>query len=116
MPAKKFIPIEIKTNTPENIFQDNKLELSKTIIDAIAFAIKYKRKRVDFALIIVKGLLVITLSIDSKEFVDLLEQNIENLIEFEEYEHCALASKLKSKIQKNELQLQVQESGSSKTN
>ena len=107
MPAKKFIPIEIKTNTPENIFQDNKLELSKTIIDAIAFAIKYKRKRVDFALILVKGLLVITLSIDSKEFVDLLEQNIENLIEFEEYEHCALASKLKYKIQKNELQLQV---------
>ena len=100
MPAKKFIPIEIQTDKPENIFQDNKLELSKTIIDAIAFALKYKRKRVDFALIIVKGILVITLSIDSKEFTQLLDENIQTLVEYEEYEICALALKLKNKINK----------------
>jgi len=66
--------------------------------------------------------LVITLSIDHREYLDLLEQNIENLLEFEAYEDCALAVKLQKKInkklQKDELQLhpQVQESGSSKAN
>jgi hypothetical protein len=120
MATKRFKPIEIETDNPATIFNDYKLELSKAIIHAVDFGLRNKKKKVDFAYIIIKGLLVITLSIDSKEYVDLLEQNIENLIEFEEYEDCALAMKLKNKInknlQKNELQLQVQESGSSKTN
>jgi hypothetical protein len=120
MATKRFKPIEIETDNPATIFNDYKLELSKAIIHAVDFGLRNKKKKVDFAFIIIKGLLVITLSIDSKEYVDLLEQNIENLIEFEEYEDCALAMKLKNKInknlQKNELQLQVQESGSSKTN
>jgi hypothetical protein len=120
MATKRFKPIEIQTDNPATIFNDYKLELSKAIIHAVDFGLRNKKKKVDFAFIIIKGLLVITLSIDSKEYVDLLEQNIENLIEFEEYEDCALAMKLKNKInknlQKNELQLQVQESGSSKTN
>jgi len=120
MATKRFKPIEIETDNPATIFNDYKLELSKAIIHAVDFGLRNKKKKVDFAFIIIKGLLVITLSIDSKEYLDLLEQNIENLIEFEEYEDCALAMKLKNKInkklQKNELQLQVQESGSSKTN
>jgi len=115
---KRFNPIEIETDNPATIFQEHKLELSKAIIHAIDFAITNKRKKVDFALIVVKSILVITLSIDNREFLDLLEQNIENLVEFEEYEDCALAVKLQKKInkklQKDEVHLQ--ESGSSKAN
>jgi hypothetical protein len=122
MATKRFKPIEIETDNPATIFNDYKLELSKAIIHAVDFGVRNKKKKVDFAFIVIKGILVITLSIDSREYVDLLEQNIENLIEFEEYEDCALAMKLKNKInkklQKDELQLQpqVQESGSSKAN
>ena len=120
MARKRFKPIEIETDNPATIFNDYKLELSRAIIHAVDFGVRNKKKKVDFAYIVIKGILVITLSIDSREYIDLLEQNIENLIEFEEYEVCALGVKLKDKLnkklQKNELQLQVQESGSSKTN
>lgn len=118
MAIKRFKPINIQTDNPSTIFNEYKLELSKAIIHAVDFGVRNKKKKVDFAYIVVKLSLVITLSIDSVEYVDLLEQNIENLIEFEEYEDCALAIKLKNKInkklQKDELQLQ--ESGSSKAN
>lgn len=120
MATKRFKPIEIETDNPATIFQDYKLELSKAIIHAVDFGFRNKKKKVDFAFIVIKSILVITLSIDSREYIDLLEQNIENLIEFEEYEDCALAMKLKNKInkklQKDELHVQVQESGSSKAN
>ena len=120
MATKRFKPIEIETDNPATIFTDYKLDLSKAIIHAVDFGVRNKKKKVDFAYIVIKGILVITLSIDSREYIDLLEQNIENLIEFEEYEVCALGVKLKDKLnkklQKDELQLQVQESGSSKTN
>jgi hypothetical protein len=102
MPVKKFTPIKIKSDQPDTIFQTYKLELAKAIIAAIDYAVKYKRKRVEFANIIVRGMLVITLSVDYREFIDLLEKNIEYLIEFEEYEDCALAVKLKEKLSKLE--------------
>lgn len=122
MATKRFKPIEIETDNPATIFNDYKLELSRAIIHAVDFGVRNKKKKVDFAFIVIKGILVITLSIDSREYIDLLNQNIENLVEFEAYEECALAMKLKNKInkklQKDELQLQpqVQKSGSSKTN
>ena len=100
MTRKRFKPIEIKAENPATIFQDYKLELSRAIIHAIDFGVRNKKKKVDFAYIVVKGILVITLSIDHREYLDLLEQNIENLIEFEEYEDCALAVKLQKKINK----------------
>jgi uncharacterized protein YfbU (UPF0304 family) len=60
--------------------------------------LKSKKKRVDFAQVIVKEFLVVTLSIDSREFGDLLEENLQTLIDFEEYETCALVMKLKDKL------------------
>ena len=118
MATKRFKPIEIETDNPATIFNDYKLELSRSIIHAVDFGVRNKKKKVDFAYIVIKGILVITLSIDSREYIDLLEQNIENLIEFEEYEVCALGVKLKDKLNKKlqKDELQVQKSGSSKTN
>ncbi len=50
-----------------------------------------------------KEILVITLSIDSREFTDLLEENLQTLIDFEEYETCALAVKLQNKMNKQKV-------------
>jgi hypothetical protein len=44
--------------------------------------------------------IVITLSIDSREFTDLLEEQLQILIDFEEYESCALVVKLQNKLNK----------------
>jgi DNA modification methylase len=59
-----------------------------------------KRKKIDFAEINVKDILIIALSIKSDEFSGLLNDNLKILEEVEEYELCALALKLKNKIDK----------------
>jgi len=48
--------------------------------------------------VIINDILVITLSIDSREFADLLDEQLQTLIDFEEYETCALLMKLKEKL------------------
>jgi len=95
---RKFEPIQITAEEPSDIFQTHRREISKAIVDGIDYGIKYKKKRVDFAQVLIKNLLVITLSIESREFIDLLEENLQTLIDFEEYESCALAVKLKDKL------------------
>lgn len=98
MPRKKFIPIKINTENPSDIFDSHRLEISKAIINGIDYGLKNNKSKVDFANITIKGILVVTLSIDKREFLDLIEDNLKTLIEFEEYETCALAVKLKNKI------------------
>lgn len=98
MPRKKFIPIKINTEDPSDIFNTHRLEISKAIINGIDYGLKNNKSKVDFANITIKGILVVTLSIDKREFLDLIEDNLKTLIEFEEYETCALAVKLKNKI------------------
>ncbi len=98
MPRKKFIPIKIDTENPSDIFDSHRLEISKAIINGIDYGLKNNKSKVDFANITIKGILVVTLSIDKREFLDLIEDNLKTLIEFEEYETCALAVKLKNKI------------------
>lgn len=95
---RKFQPIKLYTDTPEDIFKEHQRDISKAIINAVEYGVKTKKKKVDFAQIIMKEVLVITLSIDSREFKELLEENLQTLIEFEEYETCALAVKLKDKL------------------
>lgn len=95
---KKFEPIQIVAEEPSDIFQTHKQEIAKAIINGIDYGLKYRKKRVDFAQVLVKNLLVITLSIDSREFLDLLNENLQTLVEYEDYESCALAVKLKDKI------------------
>jgi hypothetical protein len=47
--------------------------------------------------------IVITLSIDSREFTDLLEEQLQILIDFEEYESCAMVVKLQNKLNKQKV-------------
>ena len=96
---KRFKPIQINADEPSDIFEINKLELAKAIVEGIGHGIRTKKKRVDFAKVLIKEIIVITLSIDSREFTELLDEQLQILIDFEEYETCALAVKLKNKLE-----------------
>jgi len=95
---RKFEPIEIEVDNPTEVFQSHRQQISKAIVEGVDYGIKYKKKRVDFAKVIVNDVLVITLSIDSREFSDLLDEQLNTLVEYEEYETCALLVKLKDKL------------------
>ena len=95
----RYTPIQIHANEPSDIFEINKLELAKAIVEGIEHGIRNKKKRVDFAKVLIKEIIVITLSIDSREFTELLDEQLQILIDFEEYETCALAVKLKNKLE-----------------
>jgi len=95
---KKFVPLELETQKPEDIFQDYKRDLSKKIIEAIEYGVNNDKKQVLFAKIYINGIICVSLSVNHMEYLEILEQNIENLIEFEEYETCALAVKLKETL------------------
>ena len=96
---KRFKPIQINANDPSDIFESHRKEISKAIVEGISFGIRNKKKRVDFAKVLIKEVIVITLSIDSREFTDLLDEQLQILIDFEEYETCALVVKLKNKLE-----------------
>ena len=100
MPKYKFTPIQLYTDKDVDIFEKNEIEISKAIIHAIDYGIKYNKPVVDFAEIVLKQAFTITLSIESSQFKDLIEQNLQTLLKYEEYELCALCVKLKNKLKK----------------
>ena len=100
---KRYKPIQIHANEPSDIFEINKLELAKAIVEGIEHGIRNKKKRVDFAKVLIKEIIVITLSIDSREFPELLEEQLQVLVDFEEYESCALVVKLQDKLNKQKI-------------
>jgi hypothetical protein len=100
---KRFKPIEINADEPSDIFENNRRELAKAIVDGVAYGLRTKKNRVDFAKVLIKEVIVITLSIDSREFTDLLEEQLQILIDFEEYESCAMVVKLQNKLNKQKV-------------
>lgn len=98
----KFKVLEINTTNPQDIFETHRKEISKAIIEAIAYGTEKKRRKVTFAKVTVGGFVCISLSVDKKEFIELIDENIKTLIEYEEYEICALGQQIKSKIESNE--------------
>lgn len=100
---KRYTPIEITANDPSDIFETNRKELAKAIVEGIEFGLRNKKNRVDFAKVLIKEIIVITLSIDSREFTDLLEEQLQTLIDFEEYESCAKVVKLQKKLNKQKV-------------
>jgi len=107
MKAKKgkFSPIEIDVNDPKDVFEAHREKIAKAIVQAINANFNTRKKTVDFARIIIKGLLVITLSIDRREFKDLLDEQLQTLIDFEDYESCALIMKIKEKYNQKPVKL-----------
>ena len=102
---KKFNPIEIHVTDPKDVFEVHREEIAKAIVLAINSNFNTRKRNVDFAQIIIKGFLVITLSIDKREFEDLLEEQLNTLVEYEDYETCALIMKLKEKYNKKPVKL-----------
>ena len=102
---KKFTPIELHVKDPKDVFEVHREVIAKAIVLAINSNFNTRKKNIDFAQIIIKGFLVITLSIDKREFEDLLEEQLNTLIEYEDYETCALIMKLKQKYNKKSLKL-----------
>lgn len=103
MKRNRFKPIEIKVNNPTEVFQTHRCEISKAIINGVDFGVRNNKSKVDFAKLFVKNTIIITLAIDSDEFIELLDDNIKTLVEYEEYEVCAQAMKVKNKLKrKNE--------------
>jgi len=100
---KRYKPIEITADEPSDIFESHRKEISKAIVEGVAYGLRTKKKRVDFAKVLIKEIIVITLSIDSREFTDLLEEQLQILIDFEEYESCALVVKLQNKLNKQKV-------------
>ena len=96
---EKFTPIEIDVDEPRDVFEEHREEISRAIVLAINANFKGRKKTIDFARIIVKGYLVITLSIDRREFEDLLEEQLKTLVEFEDYRTCAIIMELKKKYE-----------------
>ena len=99
----RYTPIQIHANLPSDIFELNRRELAKAIVYGIQHGIRTKKKRVDFAKVLIKEIIVITLSIDSREFPELLEEQLQVLVDFEEYESCALVVKLQDKLNKQKI-------------
>lgn len=102
---EKYTPIEINISDPKDVFEVHKEEIAKAIVQAINANFNTKKKTIDFAKVIIKGLIVITLSIDRREFEDLLDEQLQTLIDFEDYETCALVIKLKEKYNQKTIKL-----------
>ena len=100
---KRYKPIQITAENPSDIFELNRKEIAKAIVEGIEHGLKTKKKRIDFAKVLIKEIIVITLSIDSREFSDLLEEQLQILIDFEEYESCAKVVKLQEKLNKQKI-------------
>lgn len=100
MKKEKFKPITIVLNSPEDIFETRKRDVSKAILNAIEYATSKRVKQVDFVELIFNQLATVKLAIDSKDFPELIDKNIKILEGLEEYEMCAKGVKLKQKLTK----------------
>jgi hypothetical protein len=95
-----YKPIELRINNPIKLFEEYRLELSKAIVYGIEYGIGSRKKKIDFAKVAIKDVIIITLSINKAEFPTLLDEHLKILIDYEEYEMCALITKLKEKLDK----------------
>ena len=85
-----FEPLSIRTNKPKEVFDNYRDEISKKIVEAILHCIKFGKSKTVFAEIIVpKTKEIICLNVEENNFLDVLTQNLDVLVENEEYELCA---------------------------
>ena len=100
---EKYEPLKISVKGPEDIFDVHRLSISKAILKAIKYGHSKRMKTIDFAEVDFAGRMIVHLAVDAREFEQLIDKNIQILEEFEEYEICAEALKLKQKMAKKKL-------------
>ena len=98
MKRKKFKPAKILIESPDDLFEDNKYEISVAIIKAIKHALEFELDSIDFAVVLLQDFASMTLTIDRDDFEDSLEANIKIMEEFERYEACQLITTLQEKL------------------
>jgi hypothetical protein len=96
----KYKPTKIVVDGVEDIFTTHKLTISKAILKAIKYCHSKRIKSVDFAEVDFGGKITVFLSVNALEFKENIDKIIQILEEFEEYEMCAEALKLKQKMAK----------------
>lgn len=97
----KYEPLKIPVSNIDDVFTTHKCDIAKAILRAIQYGHSKRMKIVDFAELDFGGQMTVQLAVDSREFPELIDKNIQILEEFEEYEICADALKLREKIVKN---------------
>lgn len=103
----KYETLKIQVKGPEDIFEVHRLNISKAILNAIRYGYSKRMKSVDFAEVNFAGKMTVHLAVDAREFEQLIDKNIQILEEFEEYEICADALKLKEKMLKNKVKKEL---------
>lgn len=92
MDSNSLYKIEVldKSKTLNEVLQEHDMGLSAAIIERVCYAIDNNIKKIDVA-IVVLDLCDITLHSSYKDFESTLESNMNKLIEYEQYEMCAVA-------------------------
>jgi hypothetical protein len=99
--TRKHKPLSLHVNTLEEIFEKYRKEIAKSIIDALAYAVPLKLREIDFAEVSFQNGMIVKLAMDSTEFESIIDKNILILEEFEDYETCANAVKIKEQLLDN---------------
>jgi hypothetical protein len=104
--AKKhniFTPLLLQVDNPSDIFNNYRLELSKSAVEAVLYCVNNKLTNIVFVEIeTVPSFSTLQLRVDQQSFLDILDKNLDTLEKFEEYELCAKMVKLKEKIIKDQ--------------
>lgn len=102
MSAKEpFSSLIFRSDSPKDILQTHKFELSYKMVEAVLYCIDNKEDGLIFADIIVPfSQEVVQLSVYKDSFIDILDKNLKILEEYEEYEMCAEVLKAKNKLLK----------------
>jgi hypothetical protein len=92
MDSNSLYTIEVldKGKTLNEVLKEHDMGLSAAIIERVCYAIDNDIKKIDVA-VVVTDLCDITLHTSYKDFQNTLEANMNKLIEYEQYEMCAVA-------------------------
>jgi hypothetical protein len=92
MDSNSLYTIEVldKNKTLNEVLKEHDMGLSAAIVEKICYAIDNDIKKIDVA-VVVTDLCDITLHSSYKDFESALEANMNKLIEYEQYEICAIA-------------------------
>ena len=92
MDSNSLYTIEVldKGKTLNEVLKEHDMGLSAAIIERVCYAIDNGIKKIDVA-VVVTDLCDITLHTSYKDFQNTLEANMNKLIEYEQYEMCAIA-------------------------
>lgn len=94
-----FSSLTFRSDSPKDILQNHKFELSYKMVEAVLYCIDNKEEGLIFADIIVPfSQEVVHLSVYKDSFIDILDKNLKILEDHEEYEMCAEVLKAKNKL------------------